>query len=136
MRDLLGNWERFVNAESDIDPLMRMAVQHYQFEAIHPFRDGNGRTGPHSQHPVPGAGRAARQADALPQPPHPAHQGDYYRLLQRVTPRGEWEPWMLYMLTAVEETARWTNQQGARHPRPDGAHGRACPRRQPRHLFA
>ncbi|HTO89968.1 MAG TPA: Fic/DOC family N-terminal domain-containing protein [Candidatus Sulfotelmatobacter sp.] len=45
LRDLLSNWERFVHAEDPLDPLVRMAVAHYQFEAIHPFTDGNGRTG-------------------------------------------------------------------------------------------
>ena len=41
----LAEWERFVHSEDDLDPLVRMAVAHYQFEAIHPFHDGNGRTG-------------------------------------------------------------------------------------------
>ena len=41
----LDNWTRFMHEDTDIDPLVRMAVQHYQFEAIHPFVDGNGRTG-------------------------------------------------------------------------------------------
>ncbi|NIL92848.1 MAG: Fic family protein, partial [Woeseiaceae bacterium] len=41
----LDNWARFMHAATDVDPLVRMAVQHYQFEAIHPFVDGNGRTG-------------------------------------------------------------------------------------------
>ncbi len=45
LRDMLANWERFIHNEVDIDPLIRMAVAHYQFEAIHPFSDGNGRTG-------------------------------------------------------------------------------------------
>jgi hypothetical protein len=45
LRDLLANWERFLHDDSDLDPLIRMAVGHYQFEAIHPFTDGNGRTG-------------------------------------------------------------------------------------------
>jgi Fic family protein len=45
IREKMANWERFINNETDIDPLVRMAVMHYQFEAIHPFADGNGRTG-------------------------------------------------------------------------------------------
>lgn len=45
LRTLLANWERFLHEATDIDPLIRMAVAHYQFEAIHPFTDGNGRTG-------------------------------------------------------------------------------------------
>ena len=45
IRDLLANWERFLHEEEELDPLIRMAAAHYQFEAIHPFTDGNGRTG-------------------------------------------------------------------------------------------
>src|SRR5690606_7917800 len=45
LRDLLANWERFMHEARDLDPLVRLAVGHYQFEAIHPFVDGNGRTG-------------------------------------------------------------------------------------------
>jgi Fic family protein len=45
LRDMLANWERYLNEQSELDPLVRMAVGHYQFEAIHPFADGNGRTG-------------------------------------------------------------------------------------------
>ena len=45
LREKLANWERFVHEHTEIDPLIRMAMAHYQFEAIHPFTDGNGRTG-------------------------------------------------------------------------------------------
>lgn len=45
LRTKLANWERYLHEQRDIDPLIRMAVAHYQFEAIHPFTDGNGRTG-------------------------------------------------------------------------------------------
>ena len=45
LREMLANWERFAHESPEIDPLVRMAVLHYQFEAIHPFPDGNGRTG-------------------------------------------------------------------------------------------
>ncbi len=45
LRNLLGNWEKFLHEQPDIDPLIRMAAAHYQFEAIHPFTGGNGRTG-------------------------------------------------------------------------------------------
>ncbi|MEQ1710454.1 MAG: Fic family protein [Hyphomicrobium sp.] len=111
LRDLLGNWERFANAEDDIDPLVRMAVLHYQFEAIHPFLDGNGRTGRILNVLV------LIQAGLLDIPTlylsrHIVRtKGDYYRLLQGVTLRGEWEPWIIYVLTAVEATATWTNQR-------------------------
>jgi Fic family protein len=109
LRDLLGNWETFANAEDDIDPLIRMAALHYQFEAIHPFSDGNGRTGRILNILV------LIQAGLLDIPTlylsrHIVRtKSDYYRLLQGVTTRGEWEPWLIYMLTAVETTATWTN---------------------------
>ncbi len=111
IRELLGNWERYVNAESDVDPLIRMAVQHYQFEAIHPYGDGNGRTG-----------RILNllfliQVGLLDKPTLYLSRHilktrlDYYASLARVTRDGEWEAWVLYMLTAVEQTARWTNRK-------------------------
>lgn len=111
LRGLLANWEAFANADDDIDPLVRMAVLHYQFEAIHPFTDGNGRTGRILNILV------LIQAGLLDIPTlylsrHIVRtKGDYYRLLQGVTLRGEWEPWIVYMLTAVEQTATWTNQR-------------------------
>jgi Fic family protein len=109
IRDMLTNWERYVNQDSDIDPIIRMAVQHYQFEAIHPFGDGNGRTG-----------RILNllfllQAGLLDKPTLYLSRhilgtrSEYYASLSRVTQRGDWEAWVLYMLTAVELTARWTN---------------------------
>lgn len=108
LRELLANWERFLHEETELDPLVRMAVGHYQFEAIHPFVDGNGRTG-----------RVLNilfliQQELLTLPILYlsryiiAHKADYYRLLLQVTREQAWEPWLLYMLRAVEETARWT----------------------------
>lgn len=108
LRQLLANWERFLHDERELDPLIRMAVGHYQFEAIHPFTDGNGRTG-----------RAINilvliQEKLLTLPVLYlsryiiAHKADYYRLLQKVTSEQAWEEWVLYMLRAVEETAQWT----------------------------
>lgn len=109
--DLLRNWETFANTQDDLDPLVRMAVLHYQFEAIHPFLDGNGRTGRILNVLV------LIQAGLLDIPTlylsrHIVRtKGDYYRLLQGVTLRGEWEPWIIYMLTAVDTTATWTNNR-------------------------
>lgn len=108
LRTLLANWEQFLHNETDLDPLIRMAVGHYQFEAIHPFTDGNGRTG-----------RVLNtlyliQEGLLNLPILYlsryiiTHRTDYYRLLLEVTEKQAWEPWLLYMLSAVEETARWT----------------------------
>jgi Fic family protein len=108
LRELLGNWERFLNDATEIDPVVRMAVGHYQFEAIHPFIDGNGRTG-----------RVINilfliQQGLLDLPTLYlsryilGNRADYYRLLLEVTTKRAWEPWILYILDGVETTARWT----------------------------
>ena len=108
LRDLLANWERFLHNETDLDPLVRMAVGHYQFEAIHPFTDGNGRTGRvlNTLYLIQ-EGLLSLQIIYLSRYII-AHRADYYRLLLDVTREQAWEPWLLYMLSAVEETARWT----------------------------
>ncbi len=108
LRRLLANWERFLHEATGIDPLVRMAVGHYQFEAIHPFTDGNGRTGRVLNSlffiseglltlPILYLSRYIIQ-----------HKADYYRLLRAVTKTVEWEAWILFMLKGVEETACWT----------------------------
>ena len=108
LRDLLANWEKFLHYEEEIDPLVRMAVAHYQFEAIHPFSDGNGRTGRVInilyliQQGLLGLPILYLSRFII------ANKADYYRLLLDVTRHGAWEPWILFMLQAVEETAQWT----------------------------
>jgi Fic family protein len=108
LRRLLANWERFLHHQEQLDPLVRMAVGHYQFEAIHPFDDGNGRTGRILnllflmeqgllRHPVLYISGAIIRRKA-----------DYYRLLSEVTTTGAWEAWLVYVLTLVEETSRRT----------------------------
>jgi Fic family protein len=108
IRNLLANWEGFLNTETSIDPLVRMAAAHYQFEAIHPFTDGNGRTG-----------RVLNslfliQEELLTLPILYlsryiiTQKSDYYRLLLDVTRTDAWEPWLLFMLEGVETTASWT----------------------------
>jgi Fic family protein len=111
LRELLTNWERFVNEPGELDPLVRMAVQHYQFEAIHPFGDGNGRTG-RILNVLCLIQDGLLDLPTLYLSRHILRtRGDYYRLLSRVTSDGEWEPWILYMLTATEITSAWTNQK-------------------------
>jgi Fic family protein len=111
LRGLLANWQRFLHDDRDLDPLIRMAVGHYQFEAIHPFTDGNGRTGRILNllflveqglldQPVLCLSRAILR-----------RRTDYYRLLNAVTRDDAWEPWMLYMLDAVHDTAIWTTKK-------------------------
>jgi Fic family protein len=108
LRTLLANWERFLHEATDLDPLIRLAVAHYQFEAIHPFTDGNGRTG-----------RVLNslfliQENLLTLPILYlsryiiAHKADYHRLLREVTGAQAWEPWVVFILRGVEETATWT----------------------------
>lgn len=108
LRDKLADWERFIHDHDEIDPLIRMAVAHYQFEAIHPFTDGNGRTG--------------RVINLLQLIEHGLldlpvlylsryiirRKTDYYRLLLAVTREARWEDWVAFMLAAVADTARWT----------------------------
>jgi Fic family protein len=107
----LANWEQFVQADSDLDPLIRAAVQHYQFEAIHPFVDGNGRTGR-----ILNVLYLVDQG-LLDQPILYlsryiiGHKADYYRLLLEVTSDGAWEPWILYMLDGIEDTCLWTTDK-------------------------
>ncbi|MEO7935853.1 MAG: Fic family protein [Dokdonella sp.] len=111
LRQKLSNWERFIHEATDIDPLIRMAVAHYQFEAIHPFLDGNGRTG-----------RVLNlliliEQGLLDQPilylsRHILRQrAEYYRLLLSVSRDGAWQAWILFMLEAVRETALWTRDK-------------------------
>ncbi|MGI9285732.1 MAG: protein adenylyltransferase Fic, partial [Pseudomonadales bacterium] len=108
LRDLLSNWERMLYEQPDLDPLIRMAVMHYQFEAIHPFTDGNGRTG-----------RILNilylvQEGLLSLPILYlsryiiANKSHYYNNLLAVTREQAWEPWLLYMLEAIRSTAQWT----------------------------
>lgn len=108
LRHLLANWEKFLHQSTDLDPLVRMAAAHYQFEAIHPFIDGNGRTGRVINSlflisenlltlPILYLSRSIIQ-----------NKDDYYRLLLGVTQKQAWEPWILFMLKAVEEASIWT----------------------------
>lgn len=107
----LSAWERFIHAHDDLDPLVRMAVTHYQFEAIHPFHDGNGRTGRIINilmlieagllyDPILYLSRAII-----------ARKNDYYRLLRAVTAENAWLEWILYMLEAVRDSATSTTQK-------------------------
>ncbi|TVQ74905.1 MAG: Fic family protein [Balneolaceae bacterium] len=106
IRDKLANLEQFINQNDSLDPLIKMAVMHYQFEAIHPFSDGNGRTG-----------RILlllylKLANLLDVPAIYLseyiikHKTQYYRKLRNVTEKQEWEDFILYMLDMVEHTAK------------------------------
>ncbi len=111
IRDLLANWGSFLHADDGLDPLVKMAVSHYQFEAIHPFTDGNGRTGRILNVlflieqqlltlPILYLSRYILQT-----------KRDYYRLLTAVTTQSDWQSWILYILEAVTQVSRWTTQK-------------------------
>lgn len=108
IRGKLANWERFIHESGDLDPLIIMAAAHYQFEAIHPFTDGNGRTGRILNSllliekglldlPILYLSRYIIE-----------NRADYYRLLLGVTERQDWESWIIYILDGVADTADWT----------------------------
>jgi Fic family protein len=111
LRALLSNWEVFLHEREDdaaLDPLVRMAVAHYQFEAIHPFTDGNGRTG-RVINSLLLVERGLLDRPILYLSRYIiATKADYYRLLLEVTRDAAWEAWILYMLRGIEQTARWT----------------------------
>jgi Fic family protein len=111
IKEKLANWQDFLTANNDLDPLIRCAVQHYQFEAIHPFPDGNGRTG-----------RVLNilylvQQGLLDTPILYLsryiirNKADYYRLLLEVTTKQSWGPWIVYMLDSIEHTCGWTTEK-------------------------
>jgi len=105
---LLENWTTFLNAPSDLDPLVRMAVAHYQFEAIHPFTDGNGRTG-RILNVLMLCDAGLLHLPVLYLSGHIIETKDeYYRRLTAVTERGAWEDWIRYMVEAVRRTAERT----------------------------
>lgn len=104
----MSELEQFINTDQSLDPLVCMALIHHQFETIHPFYDGNGRTGRiiNILHlvlnglldtPILYLSRYINQ-----------NKDQYYSLLQHVRDTGEWETWILYMLDAVSVTAKHT----------------------------
>jgi Fic family protein len=105
---LMGNWESFVNGPAAFDPLIKCAIAHYQFEAIHPFGDGNGRTG-----------RILMVLELVQEKILPLpilyvsgyineHRSQYYKLLRGVTASGDWRAFIEFMLTAFGRQAEQT----------------------------
>ena len=104
----MSDLERFINdsAQLDYDPLVKMALIHHQFESIHPFYDGNGRTG-RIINVLYLVLTGLLDIPVLYLSRYPVrNKSEYYRLLQHVRDTGEWEGWLLYMLEAVEQTAK------------------------------
>lgn len=111
IRDKMADLERFINESDTLDPLIKMALLHYQFEAIHPFVDGNGRTGRilllvylklTGLLTIP----AIYLSDYIIR-----NKPSYYQLLRGVTEQQDWQPYVLYMLDMVEVTAQRALQQ-------------------------
>jgi Fic family protein len=113
LREKLAALEQFMNNDSlsTLDPLIKMALIHYQFEAIHPFYDGNGRTGR-----ILNALYLVQQGLLK----HPVlylssyivkYKTEYYQLLKGVTEKDNWQDWVMFMLTAVGETAALTTSK-------------------------
>jgi Fic family protein len=105
IREKLANLEKFINEDNSIDPLIKMALMHYQFEAIHPFADGNGRTGRillllylklSGLLDIP----AIYLSEYIIK-----NKLAYYQKLRGVTEKDEWEAYILYMLDMIEETS-------------------------------
>ena len=111
LREKLANWETYLHQQQEIDVLVRMAVAHYQFEAIHPFTDGNGRTGRLLNMlflveqglltlPILYLSRYIIE-----------HRDAYYDSLLRVTSESAWQEWILFVLNGVDQTAVWTRDK-------------------------
>lgn len=111
LRELMANWEQFIHNHPDVEPLVRMAITHYQFEAIHPFTDGNGRTGrvlnllflieqDLLDIPILYLSRYIIQ-----------NKSTYYQYLLEVTTQQRWQQWILYILDAIEQTSIWTRDK-------------------------
>lgn len=103
--DKLSNWQAFVHSSPTFDPLVVLAISHYQFEAIHPFSDGNGRTGRIlNVLLLVEAGILSRPILYLSRYLI-ENRSDYYQLLLRVTSEGAWEDWVLFILEGLRQTA-------------------------------
>jgi len=105
IREKLSNWERFIHESTSLDPLVVMAIAHYQFEAIHPFEDGNGRTGRiMNVLLLMNAGLMSEPILYLSRYII-AKKDEYYRLLLGVTREENWEDCIVFMLEGIRQTA-------------------------------
>ncbi|MDP9801138.1 Fic family protein [Arcanobacterium wilhelmae] len=103
----LNAWEKFLHENRDFDPLVKLAMLHYQFEAIHPFPDGNGRTG-RILNVLYLVNEQLLDLPVLYLSGYIVeHKDEYYRLLNGVTQDGAWEEWILFILNAVTVTSDW-----------------------------
>jgi Fic family protein len=110
--NLMKNLEEYLNDYSDdVSPLIKLAVQHYQFESIHPFYDGNGRTGRIINVLYLIMNGLLNEPVLYLSSYIIQNKGNYYRLLQEVRTKNNWEEWILYMLKGIEQTALSTIDQ-------------------------
>ena len=103
----MDNLVQFINDDdvSDLDPLVKMAIIHHQFESIHPFYDGNGRTG-RILNILYLVAQGLLDLPVLYLSHYLIHhKADYYHYIQEVRDTGNWENWLLYMLEGIEKTA-------------------------------
>lgn len=110
LEEKLNNLLEFINRDDDfqIDPLIKLAIGHFQFEAIHPFRDGNGRAGRiFNIHILTKKGLLEYPILYLSKYIID-NKNDYYRLLQNVSQKGQWKEWIIFMLKAIQVTSKLT----------------------------
>ncbi|MEB2786313.1 Fic family protein [Algoriphagus persicinus] len=110
LQDLMENWTEYLGNDTNFptDPLVKMCISHYQFEAIHPFADGNGRTG-RILNQLYLVNKRLLDLPVLYLSKYIiVHKEDYYYHLGAVTQRGDWKSWILFMLEAVEKTSKLT----------------------------
>ncbi|MDY0216332.1 MAG: Fic family protein [Bacteroidales bacterium] len=107
---LMSNLEKYINDSemSNVDPLIKMAIIHFQFESIHPFYDGNGRTGRIINILYLVIAKLQNLPILYLSSYIIKHKSDYYKYLQKVRDEDLWEDWILFMIKGVEETARET----------------------------
>ena len=108
---LLRNYEQYLNQEDDVSHLIKMAIQHYQFESIHPFYDGNGRTGRIINVLYIIMGGLLENPVLFLSGYIIKTKKEYYKLLQEVRTKQNWEAWVLYILKGIELTANETIAQ-------------------------
>lgn len=112
IKDLLKNFEVYFNDNSDgLDPLIKMAVLHYQFEAIHPFYDGNGRTGRILMPLYLVAAKKLTFPVLFLSLYILQNRSEYYRKLRAVTNEQDWKPWVLFILDAIDKQSRYTSEK-------------------------
>lgn len=110
IKNLLRNLEKYINSDDETDYLIKMAIIHYQFESIHPFYDGNGRTG-RIINVLYLVLKGLLDSPVLFLSSYIIkNKTQYYKLLQKMHKSENWEEWIVYILKAVEETAKETYQ--------------------------